>query len=174
MIKRSFVFLLIAVLVVSLLVGCRPSTDSSNGGQAADSGSKVTTIRVGHVLAPTHPYTLGLEHFADLVAEKTDNKVKVEVFHSSQLGNERDMIEGLQLGTLEMALVSTAPLSSFTDDFLVFDLPFIFKDTENARKVVDGEIGQKMLDDLQKQEIIGLAYWENGFRNENKCVSHRW
>ncbi|MGN9165445.1 TRAP transporter substrate-binding protein [Tissierellaceae bacterium HCP3S3_D8] len=172
MIKRNIAVLLILVVVISALTGCRPST-SSSGGKAGNSDS--TTIRVGHVLAPTHPYTLGLEKFAELVAEKTDNKVKVEVFHSSQLGNERDMIEGLQLGTLEMALVSTAPLSSFTNDFLVFDLPFIFKDTENARKVLDSEIGQKLLDDLQDQEIIGLAYWENGFRsvtNNKKPIEH--
>jgi tripartite ATP-independent transporter DctP family solute receptor len=75
------------------------------------------------------------------------------------------MVEGLQLGTLEMTLVSTAPLSSFTKKFLVFDLPFIFKDTASARKVVDGPIGTQLLDSLKDQGIIGLAYFENGFRH---------
>lgn len=161
MFKKLLAFVLIATLLGVGVTGCNSGSSASGDTQQSDE----IVIRVGHVLAPTHPYTLGLQKFADLVAEKTDNQVKVEVFHSSQLGNERDMIEGLQLGTLEMALVSTAPLSSFTDDFLVFDLPFIFKDTVNARKVVDSEIGQDMLDDLDSQGIIGLCYMENGFRN---------
>lgn len=167
MFKKIISTLLVSSLIILSMTACsRPSANSSDAKEAASGGNnETTTIRVGHVLAPTHPYTIGLEKFAELVAEKTDNKVKVEVFHSSQLGNERDMVEGLQLGTLEMALVSTAPLSSFTDDFLVFDLPFMFKDTASARKVVDSEIGQKLLDSLESQKILGLAYWENGFRS---------
>src|SRR5690554_5906972 len=114
MFRRPIIMILILVMLASTVVGCRPAQntpapstgDTGNGSEEV----QVTTIRVGHVLAPNHPYTTGLEKFAELMAEKTDNKVKVEVFHSSQLGNERDMIEGLQLGTLEMALVSTAPL----------------------------------------------------------------
>lgn len=162
MLKKIISAFVVSTLLILALTGCRPSESNTS---SPSGNNEVKTIRVGHVLAPNHPYTIGLEKFAELVAEKTDNAVKVEVFHSSQLGNERDMIEGLQLGTLEMALVSTAPLSSFTNDFLVFDLPFIFKDTVNARKVVDSEVGQDMLDQLESQKIIGLAYWENGFRS---------
>jgi len=164
MFKKITAALIISTFLIFSLTGCRPTENSSSEQTTGDS-KEVITIRVGHVLAPDHPYTIGLNKFAELVAEKTDSKVKVEVFHSSQLGNERDMIEGLQLGTLEMALVSTAPLSSFTNDFLVFDLPFMFKDTASARKIVDSEIGQNMLDSLESQKVIGLAYWENGFRN---------
>jgi tripartite ATP-independent transporter DctP family solute receptor len=112
-----------------------------------------------------HPYQLGLEKFGELVSEKTNGNVKVEVFHSSQLGNERDLIEGLQLGTVEMCIVSTAPLSSFTTKFQVFDLPFIFSETGKTREILDGPIGQGILDTLDAQGIIGLCYFENGFRN---------
>lgn len=154
-VRRKFGRILVPFLcLLFILSGCRPSVETSG-----------ITIRVGHVLAPTHPYNLGLLKFAELVEEKTDGKVKVDVFHSSQLGNERDMIEGLQLGTLEMALISTAPLSSFTTDFLVFDLPFIFKDAPHAREVLDGPIGDRLFATLKDQMVIGLAYWENGFRS---------
>ena len=129
-----------------------------------------STIRVGHVLAPTHPYQLGLEKFSELVSEKTGGKVKVEVFHSSQLGNERDLIEGLQLGTVEMCIVSTAPLSNFTTQFNVFDLPFIFSETQKTREILDGPIGQEILDTLDAQGIVGLCYFENGFRNVTNNV----
>lgn len=129
------------------------------------SHAKVTSLKVGHVLAPTHPYQLGLEKFSQLVDEKTNGGVKVEVFHSSQLGNEREMIEGLQLGTLDMTLVSTAPLSGFSSQFLVFDLPYIFKTPEVAHATVDGPVGQEILKSLEDKGIVGLAYWENGFRH---------
>lgn len=166
MLKKTLALLLISFLTIGLLVGCGGGSDNStspdNGN--GDSGD-VITINVGHVLAPTHPYTLGLEKFAELVEEKTDGRVHVEVFHSSQLGNERDMVEALQLGTQEMTLVSTAPLASFTKQFLVFDLPFIFKDTESARKVLDSELGRSLLDSLESQGITGLCYFENGFRH---------
>lgn len=156
--------LLVLVLLLAMMAGCGKSSNGSNQQSNGNSGETIN-IRVGHVLAPTHPYQLGLEKFAELVAEKTDGRVKVQAFHSSQLGNERDMVEGLQLGTLEMTLVSTAPLSSFTNKFEVFDLPFIFKDTESARNILDGSIGQELLDTLQDQGILGLCYFENGFRS---------
>lgn len=128
--------------------------------QAAD-----FNLKVGHVLAPTHPYQIGLEKFCKLVDEKTGGAVKVQAFHSSQLGNEREMIEGLQLGTLDMTLVSTAPLAGFSNQFLVFDLPYIFKTREVAHATVDGPVGTAIMDTLEKKGLIGLSYWENGFRH---------
>lgn len=170
MFKKVVSICLILFLSLTLVAGCggkqvAESTQTNQSNQSGKEGKDQIIIRVGHVLAPTHPYQLGLEKFAELVNQKTNGKVKVEVFHSSQLGNERDMVEGLQLGTLEMTLVSTAPLSSFTKKFLVFDLPFIFKDTASARAVVDGPIGTQLLDSLKDQGIIGLTYFENGFRH---------
>ena len=102
--------------------GAESGDEGGSEGAAADAEYG---IKVGHVLANTHPYQLGLEKFGELAAEKSGGKIKVDVFHSSTLGNERDMVEALQLGTQEMVLVSTAVLSSFTDSFLVFDLPFL-------------------------------------------------
>lgn len=170
--KRKATLFLCLVMLVSLLAGCARggATATSAGGSAAQSNSSASSgttykIRVGHVLASEHPYTGGLKKFAELVSEKTNGAVTVDVFSDAQLGNERDMVEGLQLGTLEMALVSTAPLSGFTDDFLVFDLPYIFTDTKTARACVDSEIGSKMLDSLSTQGIKGLVFFENGFRN---------
>ncbi|GAW93782.1 TRAP transporter substrate-binding protein [Calderihabitans maritimus] len=160
-------FAVIVVLTAFLIVGCSGGNSQPTGQETGGNGDSTKTInlKVGHVLAPTHPYQLGLEKFAELVAEKSGGRVKVEVFHSSQLGNEREMIEGLQMGTLDMTLVSTAPLAGFSNKFLVFDLPFIFQSREQAYKVLDGPIGTEILDSLKDQGIVGLAYWENGFRN---------
>lgn len=158
--------LVITVLMLTFVMifatGCG-SGKTQEPVKASDGGT--LTMKIGHVLAPTHPYQQGLEKFSELVAQKTGGKVKIDAFHSSQLGNEREMIEGLQMGTLDMALVSTAPLAGFSKEFLVFDLPFIFQSREQAYKVLDGEIGSEILGTLENQSIIGLNYWENGFRN---------
>ena len=169
--KKLLSMILCLIVVLALFSGCgRPddtptsAPDGTNGGTSGDD-TTVYAIRLGHVLAPTHPYQLGAEYFARIVEERSGGRMTVDTFPNSQLGNERDLIEGLQLGTVEMCMVSTAPLSGFTSDFLVFDLPFIFTDTATARACVDSEIGQGMLDALTSQGVIGMCYWENGFRS---------
>ncbi len=121
-------------------------------------------IRLNHTLAPDSHYHKGLEYFAELIAEKTNGEIEVQIFHSSQLGSERDAIEGVILGTLEATLVSTAPLANFSKQFLVFDLPFIVKDRDTAYAALDGELGEMMAKSLEDKGIKTLAFWENGFR----------
>lgn len=122
-------------------------------------------LKAGHVLAPIHPYHVGMEKFAELVDAKTSGQVKVEVFHSSQLGNERELVEALQMGTTDICLISTAPMAGFSKDFLVYDLPYLFTSPEQAYKVLDGPIGKASMEGIKKADLVGLAFWENGFRN---------
>lgn len=176
--KRSFMLLaLMMVFAMLFAFGCGNDEEKQGSEGAVDQGTsdQVFNLKVGHVLAPTHPYQTGLEEFAKLVDQKTNGKVKIEAFHSSQLGNEREMIEGLQMGTLDMTLVSTAPLAGFSNKFLVFDLPFIFKTREFAYETLDGPVGTEIMDTVKDQGLIGLAYWENGFRhasNSKKALVH--
>ncbi|MBZ4686587.1 MAG: TRAP-type transport system periplasmic protein [Clostridia bacterium] len=166
---------LLAVLLIGIMifaVGC--GGGSSDGNNAAETGGEKKdepiVLRVSHTLAPDSHYQAGLEKFEELVEQKTDGKIDVQIFGSAQLGSERDAIEGVSLGTLEMTLTSTAPLANFSKAFLVFDLPFIFTDRESAYKAMDGEVGQKMLKDLESKGIKGLGLWENGFRNLTNSV----
>lgn len=122
------------------------------------------TLKFGHVLAPTHPYNLGAMKFAEILKNNKDVNVDVEVFHSSQLGNERDLTEGLQLGTVDLAL-APGTVSMFQPSMALFDLPYIFRDRQHAYAVVDGPIGTELAQDLPKRGLRLLAYWENGFRN---------
>lgn len=167
--KKTAVLFTMVLLLAVVLVGCgggngEPATSNGAGDDSSAAG-RTMNLKVGHVLAPDHPYQLGLEKFAELVAEKSDGRIKIDAFHSSQLGGEREMIEGLQLGTLDMTLVSTAPLAGFANSFLVFDLPFIFQDRDSAYKVLDGPIGEEILGTLDSVGIKGLCFWENGFRH---------
>ncbi|MDL2260117.1 TRAP transporter substrate-binding protein [Deltaproteobacteria bacterium OttesenSCG-928-K17] len=130
---------------------------------AAPSWAKME-LKAGHTLAPAHPYHLGLIRFGEIIKEKTNGEITLDAFHSSQLGSERELIEALQMGTTDMCVISTAPLAGFTKSFMVYDLPFIFPDSATAHKVLDGPIGQNSFVELEKIGIIGLAFYENGFR----------
>ena len=131
---------------------------------ASAAGSDVITLRASHSCADTHPYHLGLQRFAELVDEKTDGKVKIDIFPSAQLGDERANIEDLQMGTLDIAVSSTGPLGNFVEDFLILDLPFLFSGYDHAHRVLDGEIGQALIAKLDDIGVVGGAFWENGFR----------
>jgi tripartite ATP-independent transporter DctP family solute receptor len=132
---------------------------------SAGIASAATTLKLNHSVLPTHGYHLGAVRFAELVKERTKGEVIIDVLHSAQLGAERESVEALQLGTLDLTICSTAPVVGFTKSFMVFDLPFIFSNRDEAYKVLDGPIGQKSLAEIEKNSIIGLAFFENGFRH---------
>ncbi len=153
------------VLSLSVLVACGGGNQKadSNSGEAASSEAK--TLQVGITLAEDSHYYKGLEHFADLVEEKSDGELAIEIFPNGSLGGERDMVESLQVGSLDMVLTSTGPLGGFAPEINVVDLPFLFENREHAYKVLDGKIGQDLLSGLEDQSLKGLAWWENGFRH---------
>jgi len=124
-----------------------------------------TVFRVSHTLDPTSHYNKGLMYLDDLLKKRTNGELSLDIYHSAQIGSERDAIEGVTMGTLEMTLTSSAPLSNFTKTFMVFDLPFIISDRAKAYAWMDGPEGQKILDSLKKQNMVGLSIWENGFRH---------
>jgi tripartite ATP-independent transporter DctP family solute receptor len=127
-------------------------------------------LKAGHTLTPDHPYHLGLIRLAQLLKERTNGEITLEPYGDSMLGNEQELIAYLQMGSVDLTIVSTAPLGGFTTDFLIFDLPFIFPDSKTARRILDGPIGQRILDNVSKIDIIGLTFFENGFRHVTNSV----
>jgi tripartite ATP-independent transporter DctP family solute receptor len=123
------------------------------------------TLKLGHGSQLKSPLQTTGEEFAKRIAEKTGGRVKIEVYGNMQLGQERDMVEGLQLGTVDLTMVSTGPLSGFAPGITVVDLPFLFSSEQHAYKVLDGDIGQGLLKQLEPKGIVGLAFLENGFRH---------
>ena len=180
--KRILSVLMVAAMTTAVFAGCgSSSTGSAAGSTAASTGSAAASgsaaagdaeysMIAGTTTPDAHPYNLGLVKMGELINEKTNGAVKLDVFGNSQLGGERDLIEGLQLGSVQVTCVSTAPLSGFTDMFLVFDLPFIFETTEQARAVMDSEVGEQILHSVDEQGLVGLAWFENGFRNVTNNV----
>ncbi|MEA4880028.1 MAG: DctP family TRAP transporter solute-binding subunit [Synergistaceae bacterium] len=122
------------------------------------------TLKLGHIADPQNPYAQGGEKFAELVKEKTGGAIEVQVFPSSQLGNQRDLIEGLTFGTVDMTFTSTAVLGNFLPEAAVFDLPFIFRDIPHAYKALD-TVGMEIVKPIEKRGIKVLAMFENGVRH---------
>ncbi len=113
-----------------------------------------------------HVYTMGGQRFVDLVRERTQGRIKILVFPSGQLAKgEREALEGLQQGTIDFYVGSTGPVGNFAPPFQMLDVPFLFRDFAHVDKVLDGDIGRSLLGDLDRAQIKGLAFWENGFRN---------
>ena len=122
-------------------------------------------IVVGLATSPASHYGLGAQAFLDKLAELSDGAFTGELAPSGQLGGERDMIEGLQIGSLDVVVTSTGPLGNFVPEVYVLDLPFLFRDYDHARKVLDGEIGQELIDKIDQKDLVALAWSENGFRH---------
>jgi tripartite ATP-independent transporter DctP family solute receptor len=131
----------------------------------APAGYSKTILKLGTSTQPSHIYNQAADFFAKIVADKTGGEIEVQVFPAAQLGSERDMVEGLQLGSLEMTLTSTGPMGGFVPQVKLFNLPFLFKDRESCYRVLDGEIGTQISDRFVKIGIRSLGWFENGFRN---------
>ncbi|MBF0302709.1 MAG: TRAP transporter substrate-binding protein [Desulfamplus sp.] len=122
-------------------------------------------IKFSHVVAVDTPKGEAAEYFKKLAEERTKGAVKVEVYPNSQLYKDKEEMEALQMGAVQMlapSLAKFAPLG--VKEFELFDLPFIFNDYDELHKITLGPVGKKLLDKLQPKGIIGLAYWDNGFK----------
>jgi tripartite ATP-independent transporter DctP family solute receptor len=134
-------------------------------GGAADIRAAEFDLTEAHTTTADHPYTLGMVRYAELVKQRTGGRVAIQIHHSRELGDERQVVEGLQLGTIHLTVTSTGPLGGFVPEMNVVDLPFLFRDGGHAYKVLDGEIGRNLLNRFEAVGIKGLAFWENGFRH---------
>lgn len=121
-------------------------------------------IRLGHGAAADHPMGVAAEKFAGIVGQLSGDKIKVKVYPATQLGSETQMVSAVRGGVQDMLITSTAPVATLSKEFLLFDLPFLLQSDKEADALLDGPIGQRLLDSLQDKNMRGLCYWENGFR----------
>lgn len=162
--KLLWFTMLIAVLIVS---GCgRPTAgdSKSSGGEGGD-GDKYT-IRIAHLVPEEQSSHIAAETFKKNVEERSNGRIEVQLYPNGSLyGSDREAIEAVQLGNVEMTIPAVAPLASFNKKFMVFDLPFLFNSNEAAYKALDGELGETLLKDLENNDLKGLVFAENGFRH---------
>lgn len=122
-------------------------------------------LRMSQVSAADGAIGQSMDHFAALVKERTGGRVVINTFHNAQLGAERDNVEGIQLGNLDIAVVNQSVLGNFVQEISAVDLPYVIQDYDHADKIFLGEIGQGFLAKLDGVGIKGIAIWESGFRN---------
>jgi tripartite ATP-independent transporter DctP family solute receptor len=123
------------------------------------------TIRLAHVVNEQDSYQVAALKFQELVNERSNGAMTVEIFPNATLSDERTLLEGMQIGTVDMGIITNGPVANFVEEMAVFELPFLFSSPEAAYGVLDGEIGQELLDRLSEVNLKGLAYAERGFRN---------
>ena len=117
-----------------------------------------------------HPYHIAFLEMADAVKERTDGRVIIEVFPNSEIGAERELTEGMTLGTVDLVVSSTAPVTNFVPELAVLDVPFLFKDRDSAVEVLNGEIGEELFASLKENGIIGMSWGENGYRHITNAI----
>jgi tripartite ATP-independent transporter DctP family solute receptor len=152
MFKKAFV---LCGVILSVVFFCAPAHARSE-----------FTIRVGLTTSPTHSANISYARFKELVEQKSNGRIAVEIFPDGQLGNDKESVEAVQMGTLTMTGISSAIVAQFEPNFSIFDLPFLFPDREIAYKMFEApEIGGFLRESLKQRNIVCLAFWESGYRH---------
>lgn len=150
--KRLFLKSMLATLVIA---AC---------GTASAQEIRERSFKVSQANPKGHPLVTGAEKFAEIVAARSGGKMKVNLFPGGALGSDAASVSALQGGTIEIAVLNSGILASQVKDFEIFDFPFLFANAKEADSVVDGPLGQRLHAKLADKGIVGLAYWELGFR----------
>jgi tripartite ATP-independent transporter DctP family solute receptor len=127
--------------------------------------SSVRVIKLAHGLDQTHPVHKGMVFMAEKVAEKSAGTMRVDIYSGGQLGNERELIELLQIGSLAMTKVSTAPLEAFVPEMKIFGIPFVFRDDDHRWQVLNSPLGKNLLLSGEKFYLRGMCYYDAGSRS---------
>ncbi|AEH50298.1 TRAP transporter substrate-binding protein [Pseudothermotoga thermarum] len=122
-------------------------------------------LRLAHVVNEKDIFHVAAVKFKELVEERTNGRVQIDIYPNAVLGDERTLLEGMQLGTIDMGVITNGPVANFLPEIAVFELPFLFANAQEAYAVLDGPVGKDLLKSLEKVNLKGLAYAERGFRN---------
>ena len=134
-------------------------------GVMAQTAGAVEKMRLGHGLPEDHAVHKAVVKFADLVKERSNGEIEIKVFPNGVLGGEREMLEQVQNGALEITKASASPLETFSPDYKVFNLPFVFRDRAHFFNVLTSPVGESILASSKKKGFIGLAYYDSGARS---------
>jgi TRAP-type C4-dicarboxylate transport system substrate-binding protein len=156
--KRRDLGLLASVLLMGIML-------APVAGLAQDIQER--TIRMSTANNKDRPQVMGAERFAEQVAEKSGGKIEIKIFPGGVLGPDLQNFSALQGGTLDMNVGNASLLAGNVKQFAIFDLPFLSHAREEAYAVMDGSVGKKLFDMLPEKTLVGLSYWELGFRDIN-------
>ncbi|MEH7415516.1 TRAP transporter substrate-binding protein [Neobacillus drentensis] len=164
--KRKITGVLAATLLMgTILAACGKEEASSTKNGGAKQEEPKYTFRLADNQPPDYPTVVGDKKFAELVEERTNGRIKIEVFPSAQLGDEKSVLEQVQLGAIEFTRINASPLAEFNKEFTALGLPYVFENEEHLWNFLNGEMGTKLLDGLEQSKMKGLAYYDSGSRS---------
>ncbi|PID41195.1 MAG: ABC transporter substrate-binding protein [Proteobacteria bacterium] len=124
-----------------------------------------TTLKLGVVTKPGSAQNIVAEKFKELIEARSNGEFHIKIYHSASLGNETEILQQIQLGTIELGIITSGPIDSFDPIVRVIDYPFLFRDNDQADEILDGPLGAEILKSLESSGFKGLCFSENGFRN---------
>ena len=156
------------ILLVCFSLACSKKAAPQGGGAQGAQAAKelpAVVLKLAHHTAIDSAYNISVKHLAELVSQKTGGKLTIDIYPAAQLGGERDVLEGLKMGTIDMSLNTSALIMNLVPEFGLLDLPFLFQDYKSARASLEGPGGKILADKLLAQHGIRmLAGWNSGFR----------
>lgn len=151
--------------LAGVLTACSDGDKSADGASGESDGDEIV-LRFAHIVEEDNPAHEAAGVFKEEIEKESDGRIKVELFPNGTLyGSDREIIEALQLGNIEVSIVGTPSLGNFNENFYVLDLPYIFEDKEAARTALSGELGDKLAESLESSNLKTLAYGYDGFRH---------
>ncbi|MFD1779517.1 TRAP transporter substrate-binding protein DctP [Fredinandcohnia salidurans] len=169
--KKWLAFLSISFVLAGILAACsgggteKEQTSAPGNNDSNEKEKDPIVLRLADNQPDDYPTVVGDKAFAKLVEEKTDGRIKVEVYSGGQLGDEKSVIEQVQLGTIDFARVSASPLAEFSKNLGVLSMPYIFRDADHMWNVLNGEIGEELLVGMEEANMRGLVFYDSGSRN---------
>jgi tripartite ATP-independent transporter DctP family solute receptor len=159
--------------VFALIAGCLFLAVMASGA-ACEAAEKKVLLRLGHEMPENHPYHAGAMKFAEILAQKTDNAIAVQIYPNGTLGKQAQLVESLSMGTLDLSLTNSVVLEKYESLMSVLVMPYVIRGWDHVYKVVDGEIGKELNAGLEKQGIMVLAWHEIGHTDINsiKKIEH--
>jgi tripartite ATP-independent transporter DctP family solute receptor len=165
-IKKKVSILAVIMMVLSILILASGCEKMSSGKESGSSEYAKMIILLGGTVPETHPITKAQYLFEEIVERESGGAMQVELYPNAQLGTGREMVEAVQMGNIHMGESTLAPFASWTGEFSLLALPFLFDDRDHAFKVVDSELGKQMADNVAKVTGVRvIGFWENGIRH---------
>jgi tripartite ATP-independent transporter DctP family solute receptor len=162
--RRLLLLLLVALVAILSLGGCAKDSSGDNSVGKSQDGDVVKLSTFCASITENTPSGSAFKDMAKYVKEKSNGTLELELFFDTALGDATSLVDGLIQGTIDIGMTGTAYFSSIVPEIEVYQLPFLFSDLESARAAVDGESSKMIFDKFEDKGIIGLGFWENGFR----------
>lgn len=167
---NRFMAIVLMIAIVLSMTACGKNEPVEKTPAEGTPSAQATVIKLGMTINEQDSFYVCASKFSELVKERTNGAYDIQLFPNSALGDERTMLESMQMGTLDSGIITSGPFVNFVSEFGVLDLPFLFPDNESAYKVLDGDVGQEILSKLEEHNLKGLAFAERGFRNLTNSV----